>query len=140
MKHGDALMRDALMSSGASHSGHGAAGMNRVGTSLVEVIIAMAIMGVGIAGVASLTAASARILVQARALDQTHILLQNFVDSAVVSGGPGVESGSRTHATGVLTWNVPSTPGADAWARFEHTVLSSPVRIDFVVPASLGTP
>ena len=140
MKHGDALMRDALMSPGASRPGHGTAPITRAGTSLVEVIIAMTILGVGIAGVASLTAASARILVQARALDETHILLQSFVDSAVVSGGPGVESGSRTHAAGVLTWNVPSTPGADAWARFEHTVLSSPIRIDFVVPASLGTP
>lgn len=133
-------MRDALMRSVASRPARGAVTMNRAGTSLVEVIIAMAIIGVGIAGVASLTAASARILVQARALDQTHILLQSFVDSAVVSTGPGVESGTRTHATGVLTWNVPSTPGAGAWARFEHNVLSSPIRIDFVVPASPGAP
>ena len=114
--------------------------MNRAGTSLVEVVIAVAIVGVGIAGVASLTAASARILVQTRALDETHALLQSFVDSAAASTGEGAESGSRTQATGVLTWSVPRTPGADAWARFEHAALSDPIQIDFVVPASLGAP
>ena len=114
--------------------------MNRAGTSLVEVVIAVAIVGVGIAGVASLTAASARILVQTRALDETHALLQSFVDSAAASMGGGVESGSRSHPTGVLTWSVPRTPGADAWARFEHAALSSPIQIDFIVPASLGAP
>ena len=114
--------------------------MNRAGTSLVEVVIAVAIVGVGIAGVASLTASSARILVQTRALDETHTLLQSFVDSTVASVDGGAESGSRTNATGVLTWNVPRTPGADAWARFEHAALSHPIQIDFVVPASLGGP
>lgn len=114
--------------------------MNRAGTSLVEVIIAVAIVGVGIAGVASLTAASARILVRTRALDETHTLLQSFVDSAAASTGGGAESGSRTLAIGVLAWSVPVTPGADAWVRFEHAALSSPIQIDFVVPASLGTP
>ena len=114
--------------------------MTQAGTSLVEVVIAVAIVGVGIAGVASLTAASARILVQTRALDETHALLQSFVDSTTASAGGGVESGSRTEATGVLTWSVPKTPGADAWARFEHAALSSPVQVEFVVPASLGAP
>lgn len=114
--------------------------MNRAGTSLVEVIIAVAIVGVGIAGVASLTAASARILVQTRALDETHSLLQSFVDSVAASAGEGAESGSRTLATGVLTWSVPGTPGADAWARLEHAALSFPIQIDFVVPAWLRTP
>ena len=114
--------------------------MNRAGVSLVEVIVAVVIVGVGIAGVASLTAASARILVQVRALDETYALLQSFVDSAAASPGGGVESGSRTHPTGVLTWNVPGSPGAEAWARFDHAVLSAPIRIGFVVPASPGTP
>lgn len=114
--------------------------MNQAGTSLVEVIIAVVIVGVGIAGVASLTAASARILVQTRALDETHSLLQSFVDSAAASTGQGAESGSRTHATGVLAWSVPRTPGAEAWARFEHAALSSPIRVDFVVPASRNAP
>ena len=122
------------------HLGRGESRIGRAGSSLVEVIIAVAILGVGIAGVASVTASSARILVQARALDETHALLQSFVDSTLVSAGMGAESGSTTHATGVLTWSVPNTPGADAWARFEHALLSSPIRIDFVVPVSRGTP
>lgn len=105
----------------------------------MEVIIAAAIIGVGIAGVASLTAASARILVQARALDETHTLLQSFVDSVAASTVTGPESGSRTHPTGVLTWQVPGAPGAEAWARFEHAALSAPIRIDFIVPARPGT-
>ena len=114
--------------------------MDRVGASLVEVIIAVVIVGVGIAGVASLTAASARILVQVRALDETYTLLQSFVDSAAASPGGSVESGSRTHPTGVLTWSVPGSPGAEAWVRFDHTVLLAPIQIDFVVPATPGTP
>ena len=131
---------DAWLRSVASFPGRGKFRMNQAGTSLVEVVIAVAIVGVGIAGVASLTAASARILVQTRALDETHALLQSFVDSAAASMGGGVESGSRSHPTGVLTWSVPRTPGADAWARFEHAALSSPIQIDFIVPASLGAP
>ncbi len=114
--------------------------MDRAGASLVEVIVAVVVVGVGIAGVASLTAASARMLVRVRALDETYALLQSFADSAVASPGGGVESGSRTHATGVLTWNVPASPGASAWARFEHALLPSPIRMDFVVPASPGAP
>ena len=119
--------------------GRGERPLDRAGTSLVEVIIAVAIVGVGIAGVASLTAASARILVQTRALDETHTLLQSFVDSVAASRVTGEESGSRTHPAGVLTWSVPSAPGAEAWARFEHAVLSAPIQIDFIVPASSGT-
>ena len=120
--------------------GRGEPGIGRAGHSLVEVIIAVAILGVGIAAVASVTASSARILMQARALDETHTLLQSFVDSTSATAVTGVESGTTTHATGVLTWSVPKTPGAGAWARFEHVLLSSPVRIDFVVPVSPGTP
>lgn len=132
--------RAALLRSVACRGRTGKPPLNRAGTSLVEVIIAVAIVGVGIAGVASLTAASARILVQTRALDETHTLLRSFVDSAAASAVGGAESGSRILATGVLAWSVPGTPGADAWARFEHAVLSSPIQIDFVVPASRGTP
>ena len=135
MKPGGALLRSA-----AFCPRHGQSRMTQAGTSLVEVVIAVAIVGVGITGVASLTAASARILVQTRALDVSHALLQSFDDSATASAGGGVESGSRTQATGVLTWSVPKTPGADAWARFEHAALSDPIQIEFVVPASLGAP
>lgn len=135
MKTGDGPVRSV-----ASRPRRGTPPMNRAGTSLVEVIIAVAIVGVGIAAVASLTAASARILVQVRALDETHTLLQSFVDSATASPRGGAESGNRTHPTGVLTWLVPGSPGAEAWARFDHAVLSVPIRIDFVVPATPGTP
>lgn len=124
----------------ATAPGHRAPSACRAGASLVEVIIAVVIVGVGIAGVASLTAASARILVQVRALDETYTMLQSFVDSAAMWTGGGVETGRRNHPAGVLTWSVPGLPGAAAWARFDHVALSSPIRIDFVVPASVGAP
>ena len=110
------------------------------GTSLVEVVVAVAILGVGIAGVASLTAAAARTLVRARSLDEAHMLLQSFVDSAVAAPVRGPESGRRVHPEGVLDWTVPSSPGSDAWVRFEHRGLPAPVRIEFVVPASPVSP
>ena len=135
MKAGAGLKRSV-----ASPPGCGKSPMDRAGASLVEVIVAVVIVGVGIAGVASLTAASARILVQVRAMDETHALLQSFVDSAAAAPRGGVESGSRTHPTGVLTWSVPGSPGAQAWARFDHAALSAPIQIDFLVPAKPGTP
>ena len=130
----------ALMRSTGIDLGRATCRIGRAGSSLVEVIIAVAILGVGIAGVASVTASSARLLMRARALDETHTLLQSFVDSTSATAVMGVESGTTTHATGVLTWSVPRTPGAGAWARFEHVLLSSPVQIDFVVPVAPGTP
>ena len=110
--------------------------MNRDGTSLVELVVAVAILGVGFTGVACLTAAAARTLVRARSIDETHMLLQSFVDSAAAAPVPGPESGRRSHPTGVLGWAVPSAPGSNAWVRFEHVALPAPIRIDFVVPAS----
>lgn len=135
MNAGQGLMRSTELEPGSRKSRTG-----RAGSSMVEVIVAVTLLGVGIAGVASVTASSARILMQARALDETHTLLQSFVDSTSASAGTGAESGSRTLATGVLSWSVPGTPGSGAWARFEHALLSSPIQIDFVVPASAGTP
>lgn len=132
--------REAMMRSAGIDLALGGSRRGRAGSSLVEVIIAVAILGVGIAGVASVTASSARILMQARALDEAHTILQSFVDSTSATAVAGVESGTATHATGVLTWSVPRTPGADAWARFEHVLLPSPVRIHFVVPVSGGAP
>lgn len=135
--------RWAWLRSVACRSGRGgvrAARMKRSGSSLVEVVLAVAIVGVGIAGVASLTAASARVLVRTRALDETRMLLRSFADSASASTEPGAGTGSRTHAAGVLTWSVPGTPGAIAWARFEHNILPDPIRIDFVIPTPAGTP
>ena len=110
--------------------------MNRSGTSLVELVVAVSILGVGIAGAASLTAAAATTLVRARSLDEAHVLLQSFVDSAVAATVRGPVSGRRVHPTGVLDWMVPAAPGSDAWVRFEHVALPAPIRIDFVVPAS----
>ena len=135
MRVGHALERPV-----APAPGHRAPSGCRAGASLVEVIVAVVIVGVGIAGVASLTAASARIIVQVRALDETYTMLQSFVDSAATWPGGSVETGSRNHPAGVLTWSVPGLPGAAAWVRFDHAALSSPIRIDFVVPASAGTP
>ena len=111
--------------------------MNRAGTSLVEVIIAVALVGVGIAGVASVTATAARVLVRTGALDETHALLQGFVDSVAAAPERGAESGSRAYPVGVLAWSVPRTPGAAAWVSFGHDVLPDAIRVDFVVPASL---
>lgn len=132
--------RDPTVPAGGFVPDGGRPSLNRAGTSLVEVIIAVVIVGVGIAGVASVTAGSARILVKARALDETHALLQSFVDSVAAGTGGGSESGSRTHETGVLSWSVPGTPGAGAWARFAHASLSSPIQVHFVIPALPATP
>lgn len=103
---------------------------------MVEVVVAVVILGVGIAGVASLTAAAARTLVRAKSLDEAHMLLQSFVDSAVAAPVRGPESGRRAHPRGVLDWTVPSAPGSGAWVRFEHRGLPAPIRVEFVVPAS----
>lgn len=108
--------------------------MNRSGVTIVELVVAVAIVSMGVAGVASLTAAAARNLVHARALDETHFLLRSFVDSVVVAGGG--ESGSRVLTSGTLTWSVSQTPGSDAWARFEHVALPAPIQIDFTVPVT----
>ena len=101
----------------------------------MELVVAVAIVSLGVAGVASLTAAAARSLVHARALDETHVLLRNFVDSVAAEGGSG--SGSSALPSGTLSWNVPGTPGLGAWASFDHVALPTSIRIDFVVPAVL---
>ncbi len=105
--------------------------MNRSGVSIVELMVAVAIVSVGVAGVASLTAASARSLVHARALDETHVLLRTFADSVLAEGGHG--SGSAALPSGTLTWSVAQAPGGDAWAIFEHAALPAPVRLEFMV-------
>ena len=112
--------------------------MNRAGVSLVELVVAVVIVSVGVAGVASLTATAARTLVHARALDEAHVLLRSFVDSAGAGAGP--ESGRRTLHAGVLTWSVPTAPGSGAWARFQHVALPAPIQIEFIVPVAPGTP
>ena len=109
--------------------------MNRAGVSIVELLVAVAIVGVGVAGVASLTAAAARSLVHARALDETNVLLRNFADSVVAEGGHG--SGIAELPSGSLAWSIPQTPGTSGWARFEHVALPAPVQIDFAIPATL---
>lgn len=114
--------------------------MNRAGTSLVELVVAVAVLAVGFTGVARLTAASARALVRARSLDESHALLQSFADSVVAVPARGRESGRRVLPAGVLDWNVPSAPGSPAWVRFEHVALPAPIRMHFVVPASPAPP
>ena len=109
--------------------------MNRSGVSIVELLVAVVIVSVGVAGVASLTAAAARSLVRARALDESHVLLRNFADSVLAEGGHG--SGSAELPSGDLAWSIPQAPGTAGWARFEHVALPAPVQIDFTVPAAL---
>lgn len=111
--------------------------MSRSGVTIVELVVAVAIVSMGVAGVASLTAAAARSLVHARALDEAHVLLLNFVDSVAAEGGSG--SGNAALPSGTLSWSVPPTPGLDAWARFEHVALPTPIRIDFTVPTTVPT-
>lgn len=112
--------------------------MSRRGVCIVELLVAVAIVGVGVAGVASLTAAAARSLVEARALDETHVLLRNFADSVLAEGSHG--SGSANLPSGTMTWNVPGAPGAGGWARFEHVALPVAVQLDFTVAATLPLP
>lgn len=109
--------------------------MNRAGTSLVELVVAVAIVGLGVVGVSSLTAAAARTLVRARALDEAHATLQSFVDSARVGGGPA--SGHRDLRSGRLTWSVPQAPGSEAWAQMDHIALPEPVMVRFLSRASI---
>lgn len=110
--------------------------MNRSGVTIVELVVAVAIVSVGVAGVASLTASAARSLVHARALDEAHVLLRNFVDSVATDGSP--DSGSAVLPSGTLTWSVAAPPGSNAWASFEHVALPTPIRLEFTVP--LGMP
>ncbi len=105
--------------------------MNRAGVSLVELVVAVAIVSVGIAGVASLTATAARSLVHARALDESRVLLQSFVDSVAAERLPG--SGQSRYPGGMLTWDVSASPDSVAWASFEHVALPAPIRIEFIV-------
>ena len=109
--------------------------MNRAGTSLVELVVAVAIVGLGVVGVSSLTAAAARTLIRARALDEAHVALQSFVDSARVRGGP--VSGHRDLSYGRLTWSVPQGPGSEAWVQIDHIALPEPVVVRFRPRASL---
>lgn len=107
--------------------------MNRSGTSLAELVVAVAIVGLGVVGVSSLTATAARTLVRARALDDAHVTLQSFVDSARVGNGP--VSGRRDLPSGELSWSVPQDPGSEAWVRIDHIALPEPLVVRFNVPA-----
>ena len=108
--------------------------MSRSGVSIVELVVAVAVVSVGVAGVASLTAAAARSLAHARALDESHVLLRNFADSVLAEGVHG--SGSAELPSGNLAWSIPQTPGTGGWARFEHVALPAPVQIEFTVAAA----
>ena len=112
--------------------------MNRSGTSLIELVVAVAIVGLGVVGVSSLTAAAARTLVRARALDEAHAALQSFVDSARIGSGP--VSGQRDLPTGTLSWNVPQDPGSEAWVRIDHIALPASVVVRFNVVSAGGVP
>jgi len=108
--------------------------MSRAGTSLVELVVAIAIVGFGVVGVSSLTAAAARTLVRARALDEAQTALLSFVDSARIGGGP--VSGHRDLPSGRLTWSVPQDPGSEAWVQIVHVALSEPVVMRFLTRAA----
>ena len=112
--------------------------MNRSGTSLAELVVAVAIVGLGVVGVSSLTATAARTLVRARALDEAHAALQSFVDSARIGNGPA--SGERDLPSSKLTWNVPQSPGSEAWARIDHIALPAPIFLRFNVVSGGGAP
>lgn len=109
--------------------------MNRAGTSLAELVVAVAITGLGVVGVSSLTAAAARTLVRARALDEVQATLQSFVDSARVGGG--AVSGHRDLPSGRLTWSVPQDPGSEAWVQMDHIALPEPFVMRFVTDAGV---
>lgn len=108
--------------------------MSRAGVSIVELVVAVTIVSVGVAGVASLTAAAARSLVHARALDEAHVLLRHFADSVLAEGGHG--TGSADLPSGSLAWSIPQSPGVGGWARFEHVALPAPVQIELTVAAA----
>ncbi len=111
--------------------------MNRAGVSLVELVVAVAIVSVGVAGVASLTATAARSLVHARALDESRVLLQSFVDS--VAAEQSLVSGQSTYPGGVLRWGASASADSAAWASFEHVALPVPIRIEFTVTRAVAS-
>lgn len=111
------------------------AARGRRGTSLVEVLAAIAILGVGLGSVAALTRMSVAALTRVRALDEAHAVLQSFVDSASAAG-TRPSSGSRELDSGLLSWEVPATPGDRAWAKFEHHAAPVAVEIEFVAQAA----
>lgn len=100
--------------------------------SLPEALVAIVLLGVGLASVASLTRMSAAALVRVRALDETHAVLQSFIDS-MSAAGTRPSSGTRALPFGELSWNVPAAGGAEATARFEHDALPEPVEFAFAV-------
>ena len=112
--------------------------MNRVGGSLVELVAAVVVVGVGLTAVASLTATAARATARARALDESHAILQGFVDSLRVEGTAG--PGRAALPVGTVTWSVPIVPGEDAWVQFEHVALPDSVLIPFTVMSTLHVP
>ena len=112
--------------------------MSRSGSSLIELIVAVAIVGIGVTGVSSLTATAARIVVRAKALDEAHATLLSFVDS--IRAGASAGSGQKALALGTVSWNVPNTPGTEAWVQFDHVALPDPVLVRFSVVSHPGVP
>lgn len=112
--------------------------MNRVGGSLIELVAAVIVVGVGVTAVASLTATAARATARARALDESHAILQGFVDSLRVEGTAG--QGGAALPVGTVSWSVPSVPAEDAWVRFQHVALRDSILIRFTVVSDLHLP
>ncbi len=114
--------------------------MNEKGASVVEAIAATVILAVGIASAAGISGAAAKVLARARAMDQSHEALAEFVDSVFAdarrpSGRQGPAIGQRTVPTGRLRWEIPHAVGARAWVEFSHFRLNDALRIEFTLPA-----
>ncbi|MYB08238.1 MAG: hypothetical protein F4Y24_18015 [Gemmatimonadetes bacterium] len=109
--------------------------MNRFGGSLIELIAAVIVVGVGVTAVASLTATAAQATARARALDETHAVLRNLVDSLRLAATPG--EGRTALPSGTVTWGVPSVPAEDAWVQFDHVALQDSIRVRFTVVSDL---
>ncbi|NNF29150.1 MAG: hypothetical protein HKN73_18135 [Gemmatimonadetes bacterium] len=101
---------------------------------MIEVLLASTLLASGLVAVASVTAAAARGMTTAWALEDGTATVQAIVDSlsATTTGG----SGTRGEGRGRITWSVAAGNGAQGWVRYEHPALSSPVEVVFVTMAS----
>ena len=97
---------------------------------MVEVLFASILLASGLASVAGLTAAAARTMAVAWALEDATSVLLAAADSLA-----GVHTGSdgrRETSGGRLDWSVAAGHGAPGWVRFEHPALDDPIEIAFL--------
>lgn len=96
--------------------------------------MASALLGFGLVSVAGVTAAAARSLGTAWALEDGAAAVQALVDSLSAATGGG--DGQRQAGPGRIIWSVEAGPAAPGWVRYEHPALSRPIEVAFLTASS----